>query len=623
MTFETIPIETWPDDETKIWLNPYLFLNNWSTSLKVESRWMTDITVSTNNKETRVGLIDKPYRVLSASYASLSREACLHYQMMMARLSKARFWFPVYSDFSKLEVQANQTSTTTTTTKEPVYLYCDTTYRRFFAGRYIAVVKSYTEFDILKILSVSSDFLITTGTLSRDYQTGCKIFPLTVGEIISSESRNVITDTIGEGTLTAKEIVGKYSLPALADSNEVTSVYSFNGYPILDVRPDWRELSIGWSRNLETNEVGRGSLVETFGDRPLMNREASLTFLSRLSAYNFLRFFDSRRGRLWPFFILSDFNEYSDIYEISSDRKQISIERTGPGVDWIFRPYLGIRLKTGEFIVAKVASLNSTTTTQEAEIVLENVNLETALPAFDLSNVHRLHIAFFVRFASDELEESWITDEVMQTNILTTELEEAEFTSEILYFGTTTTTQEPTTTSSGIGGTVTGLVDQDPDLEVTDENILDPSGTWDGYRMEFTSGAAIGKSFYINSYVYFPPWFHSFSIANSYGQGIQVGDNFILTEEPRYPGIITDYSESPPDAYVTDTNHVEATGTWNNWFIEITSGGASGYMFQISTWNGPPSSTALVTDMAGWGAQINDTFNIRPYTLVLDTVPPE
>jgi len=561
MTFQTTPATNWPSDENKIWLNPYMFLHNWSTSIEVRSRWLTDVSANRNSGEVRVGLVDRPFRVLTARYTGMTKEQVLGHQMMLGRMGKARFWFPLYSDVTYLTSNVSQPSQTTTTTLEPFVLPCDTTNRRFYSSKYVAIVtvdtesKSKTPYvDIVRIVSVNDDYLSVSGTLSRNYNLGSKVFPITVCKILAQESKDSITDRVSDGNITVNEIIGKYSLPASAINKEITTDYSEavapigEEYPILSIRPDWREGSIGWERDLQINSSGRGEIIETYGNRPLVNKSTSFTFLNRSSAFNFLKLFDSRRGRLHPLFVISDFNEYSEIYDISSDRKQISIEYTGPKINWAFRPYLAIRLKDGTHIIRKVCDVLSTstttyeplTTTADPGATLESVCLETALPAFSLSNVHRLHTGYLVRFNKDELVESWITDSIMQCSIDFKELDEKDIDYEVGYFGTTTTTLEPTTTAgptttlAGDPGSVTAFFPAEGEAYLQDLYLTDAEGTWDGHVLNMTTGNAAG---YYATIVYWGgpgyPWFQLVQYSFPYPPApetwdVQVGDHYVL-----------------------------------------------------------------------------------------------
>lgn len=267
-----------------------------------------------------------------------------------------------------------------------------------------------------------------------------------------------------------------------------------------------KKLQLDGKENQNVNQSGRGEILQTYGDRPLTNKINSFTFLDRKSAFDFLKIFDSRRGRLHPFFIFSDFNEYSEIHNISTDRKQILIEYTGPKINWIFRPYIGIRLKNGTCIIRKVCDVLSTSTTtyeplsttKEPNIKFENVCLETSLPTFNLSDVNRLHVSYLVRFGSDELEESWVTDSIMQCDVSFVELDEKEIEYEINYYGTSTTTLEPTTTPGPTTtpqppGFVTYWLWNGGSPQLQDTNRTEEADYWNGAILTMTSGAATGS----------------------------------------------------------------------------------------------------------------------------------
>lgn len=540
---ETTSIFSWPTDESKVWLNPYFFLHNWSSNFLVKSRWFTDISTNRNAGEIRVGLVNRPYRTLSAHYTNMSKSQALNYQMMLAKMGKSRFWFPLYSDVSLL-TSAVTSNAITTTTSQPITIYCDTSDRRFYVGKYIAIAKvedSVAPYvDILEILSVSSTYIIASGSIENDYPAGSKVLPLIIGKVITTENHESITDTAMDGNISVEEVIGKTSLPASSTDNSITTDYSEtvsptgSEYPILDMRPDWRDTTVGHSRISQVSSSGRGEFLQTYGERPLIQKSMSLSFVTRASAFEFLKLFDSRKGRLNPLYIFSDINEYSEIYDISSDRKQIAIEYTGPKVNWTFRPYIGIRLKDGTHIVRKVSDVLATitttfeplTTTADPGATLEYLTFETPLPAFSLSNVLRLHVAYLARFDIDELEENWITDTVMQCSVSFVELDEKDIESQINYYGTTTI--EPTTTGAACNPWFVTDWDWNGGTPLLEDACMTASaGYFNGFYLYMTSGNASGNWAVITSWGG-PgnPWYVLESLHPISEWDVQIGDGY-------------------------------------------------------------------------------------------------
>lgn len=184
--------------------------------------------------------------------------------------------------------------------------------------------------------------------------------------------------------------------------------------PILSVRPDWRVTKVGAERSGETTASGIGRATDVFGSRPASTIEISYT-LQRAAAWSLLRFFDSRGGRTYPFWLRGPL---ADIALVNINNSQVRVSSAGaPLWDWNLHPYFALqRISDGEIIIRKIASV-----VREGDEHLITLDASTAI--VDSSPVnYRAAPAYLCRFDKDEVDERWLTEELMQAQFRIREL---------------------------------------------------------------------------------------------------------------------------------------------------------------------------------------------------------
>lgn len=220
-----------------------------------------------------------------------------------------------------------------------------------------------------------------------------------------------------EVELDALEVVGKTALPALCPPGTLPPDYpTYDGLPILTMphgilTPEGVEMGI--VREGEFDAVGLGGTGQWYGDRGRWTFTIPMVFLTRAEAWKFMKFFDSRAGRAWPFWLASPTSDYT---ATAITTTTIAVDASGLEGDWDDRPWIAIHLGDGTVYIRGVASVVRSGGT-------DTVTFDAALPeAPVLADIRRTCIAYKCRFDSDELVEHWITTEHMQTEVSVIEL---------------------------------------------------------------------------------------------------------------------------------------------------------------------------------------------------------
>lgn len=302
----------------------------------------------------------------------------------------------------------------------PETLACDPRYRRFFRdGRVlIATLRDDPEliqYEVAEIGEVGPNFLALKAPLAIPFVPEARIWPLIEARPVVEASGEAETDEVLSYQVAVQELVGPSALPAWVGPNEVLSDFDYlNGIPIFDgITYDWKgNISIGAKREEIVSSIGITDETERKGDRPLAIGKMDFLFLYREDAHRLLRFFDSRRGRTYPFLLPSPVLDL--IYDGISTTTVSVLHHNRPEVDWMFFPYIVVGMPNGDKHLRRITS---TTRTGNVDVL----TVDPALPA--LTDVLQVRTAALMRFDTDEITETWQTDEVMRTSLPVREVE--------------------------------------------------------------------------------------------------------------------------------------------------------------------------------------------------------
>lgn len=374
---------------------PSLLLFNWNEGITISSEYQVDVLRASTVGEERRLLADRPNRTMTVKHSGLSGPEMTKILMNLFRHGNTQVPIPLYSDHSHVTSAAINE------------IYCETRYRRFFAGQRFVIF----DFDSNNrpqnvewgtIQAVQTTHLVPDTSLSNVYTDGARVYPMIDAELVFREGAELINDELGELFLTVHEIPGPSTLPPTA-SGLPTGWATYGDYPIFDASPD---ASFGFRPGMmrvgTQTQQGRGHVVYVAGDRPQATHELTYRGLSRASVWPLIEFFDSRRGRLRAFWLVPPQAMFEAI-AIAAD----SVTVTGVGnLDDIedFFDYIAIVERDGTINIRGIDNV----VLVGSDFRIDFDEVLTTVPT--LANIRRTTPAHLVRFEKNAMREEWMTD---------------------------------------------------------------------------------------------------------------------------------------------------------------------------------------------------------------------
>lgn len=323
-------------------------------------------------------------------------------------LASLRFMF-FSTESSLLDLKVQQTVT----------LSCDTSLRRFYRGGRVMICTTpitsaaVPTFAIGKIGTVLTTGLALEDGFVNTFPVGSRVYPLIEGRPVLRPEITLETDTIGSLPYTVQEDVGMTQLPAAALPNEQTTADAAFGLPIFPFRGDWKTLPrLAIERSETSTPSGITDVAKLKGLRPVVVCEKDFEFIDRQSAWDFIRFWDSRRGRLFPFILELPTWELTGINYGVND---VEFHASGNERDWFFAQFVCFELADGSVEFLKVLSWERYAPPFDN---LDHIVFTTDLPAtVTAATVVRATFAISCCFDTDSMQEEWTSDETMHVTI--------------------------------------------------------------------------------------------------------------------------------------------------------------------------------------------------------------
>ena len=244
------------------------------------------------------------------------------------------------------------------------------------------------------------------------------------------------------------ETIGKEAIDPLVDIAELPTNYQTIKFtdpedndfecPVLERSPDFESATYEVRRSGDESQIGIGRQMHSYGDHRT-TFDMSYTFLNRSDAFDFIRLFQSRGGRLHPFFQVPTTTEFSVVSVGSSGLRTATIN-IGDAQDDALNDMIGRYLSVfngSEYQLRKILGW-SRETLDENNIRLD-IDEDFGSDFTTVSNLSRAGIAHLCRFGQDSLTESWVTSKIMKCQVTTIEIVAEQYVS----------MQKPTHTPSG------------------------------------------------------------------------------------------------------------------------------------------------------------------------------
>ncbi len=346
--------------------------------------------------------MDRPKMTQSVQHTAMKDGDLSALDELLLRSTRGRFRVPLYCDHMTLAAPCLAGDQTLNV--------ASTQFRRVFVDSLVAVCRKEGirwKYEIAAVQDLTTTGLTLKAPLQSDYTAGCRVFPLVECDLSLNTGSKAISDKITTSNVVFQQVVGKAALPSVCDENTIPEgVASINGLPVLSSLPhDWQGVSLSALRGGQLVSLGRGQVFDDLRENTRWGIALSFSCLSRQAAWRVISFFDSRRGRKLPFWVVSPTSDAA-LVRIESDG--ISIKRTNTSINLLrARKHICLRRWDGSMEVRKIVSIVEGPV--EIRLVFDTPYLE------DASSVRRVSWAFLCRFGSDEMTESWLTDKIMTT----------------------------------------------------------------------------------------------------------------------------------------------------------------------------------------------------------------
>lgn len=395
-----------------------LFLHNWSKKVKLESAWNTDISSSSEDvSEERTALLQKPYRALSVNWNVKGKEESNAFLVEMRRLVDETTVVPLYQDATELTADA---------ASGQAIVYSDFTVGRWFKDGPVIIVQykkaadgtQTTNLDFYEYAVIDSTFtdrLVMTGNLAQSFDASSTIvMPLIKVHPQTKLRVRMINDNLLAVEAEFDEIYGETALPPLF-TDLPPNFESYGTYPVLSTVPDWsRGITQEMRREGSQNSLGRGRVVYQRGARARVMH--SLRFREdRVGGWDLIRFFESRRGRLIPFWVV-DFENVFTVALIANPFVTVS-SSLGTLADFQAEmSYIGLTMSDGTVLVRQALTI--------AEVGgAWRITIDENIPAgYTTADVVGFGRARLCRAENDALLEEWTTTNVVELSIPVIEL---------------------------------------------------------------------------------------------------------------------------------------------------------------------------------------------------------
>jgi len=389
---------------------------NWRNSVTINTSFLTDIVSSTKGGyEDRRGLRTRPLRSISGLFTSIDSDSAARLQSSILRWSESTRPFPIWPDLATL---------VTTVYSGDTQLYCNTRGKRIYPGQRLLITDlgpfpdlwEYVTVDITDTSVLETTINIIgkgpTDGLVNNYPIGAVVYPCIDADLTLSSKGYLITNRVAELNIIAEETTGNSTIP-VADINDLSDfpeIPFFNGVPLLN--PLWHN----WAKRLDFGSSRSG--VKISGDRGrktiATDEDPSIIFniktlsKTRIEAATIIKFFESRQGRLFSFWMLNP----QDIWILqTADADNIDIEPDGNFKDYEkYYQYVCIQ-KGDKFHISKIDFWNDLGSFYRIQLTDAEAIPAEFLPP---DNIFPAHLS---RFTQDTLTENWYSSEICEIDL--------------------------------------------------------------------------------------------------------------------------------------------------------------------------------------------------------------
>lgn len=421
----------------QLWLFGELFRNDWTEGMSVSREYKTNVEFGISAAEQRYGLASRPVHSMSVllqaggrdnlgslqTISSSARREIGSIISLARRQTMAKALWPLFSD--EVRSTAAWASGSDTITVE------DTTLRRITVGKRVVVIPPdmpnrqdgpyYPDtypLVIATVTAVSTNLIELDVAAAQNWPAGARIYPLFEARLQFQLQGEITTDSYASLSITVIEEEGPTQIPGRVPVGDLPAGATVkDGLPVLDPDYDYSGITWGFSRRGQRSNEGISGSTVAYGSRGMFTMSYPIVATSRAEAFKEIEFFDSRGGKLHPFWLIPPTSDYYDFLGTFAGGTQIILKSGGSPLDFDFRPYVYIRESGGTLHIREID--NALRASEDTYLL----TLTESIPTL-AAGAASVGVVYKARFDIDEMTEEWITDEVMQTTLRIIEVEE-------------------------------------------------------------------------------------------------------------------------------------------------------------------------------------------------------
>lgn len=410
MTDTLVAISDAPAHPDEIQALAHLFALDWSQGMQVQCAFSTSVQHGLSAGEQRWGLRGRPRRQVTLPLNAWSVREQFNLRSLMQRAGRGRHLLPLFPDASRLTATAASGATT---------IACDTSFRRLFethlAVLYTGQGPSTDHFEVVRLSTISEGSLTVDSPTTKDFIKGSWIVPLIAVTALTAATGLILSDYYSSTSLQGGEAAGDTQLDLSSPLGEVPEGFdSYNDLPIFPLKVDYDGSNLQWGVERDSQETASGfdTVIEMYGDRSRFTFALPIMNASRAEAWDAIRLFESRGGRLYPFWVI---NPQTDIQVNSYPFDfEVRVPAAAHESDWDFYTHLGFEMADGS---QEVRAFTVTRDGDEDRLILDE-----PITGLSASTVRRVATAYLCRFSNDAMTEQWNTDALMTTTLEVTEV---------------------------------------------------------------------------------------------------------------------------------------------------------------------------------------------------------
>lgn len=373
---------------------------DWQRPIVERLEWRTDVMTSYQGQEQRRALRQNPRRY--AEFYTGDNERARRVMETALYGWGARIWaMPLWWDGC---------NTTALAAAGSLSVYAPTATRDFKVGEPAVLFADWETYETGEVQQIYSDRIVFQRPLLATWPEGTRLYP-----VRSARIDGAVDLERWDGAAAFQRM--RWAFEAGADYELAAGTASHNGYPVLELRPNWMQSpTLSYDRKLSIFDAGTG--VRAIDDEALMpftTQRQRHTFTSRESINDWRKLLYSLRGKQGAMYVPTWMRDFVVVSLITSNATAIDVEKTDHASligQSPSRKDLRIQLTSGQIFYRRITgstNLNDTT---------ERINISSSLGVqIQPEEIAVISYLSLVRLDSDAIDLSWWQGDTCESQI--------------------------------------------------------------------------------------------------------------------------------------------------------------------------------------------------------------